>query len=637
MQYTGDDIDDYVALLWSYSLVRPKVGKDNFSIHAVIHIWGRERLPSNLRMSTMLDAFDTLLHAPYRYQGGIVELLKPEDYSMQKIALGHLEYMLDVADEYFGVGSLRCAIVSQTFDDQKMRNEILSAVDESFIHLRSFRDATSFDPALHHRSSPLCLPDLCAQKHHEEFQSLQKRAILILQSVSGILFEQNRLRSATRFQFSLLLFELAFEDKYLEVLAEPDTFMWCISSSLILVARLFHLIGEMYVAKQLLLFAVNDFGTRYPIPGDIQQQGQMMLTMCLQDLGEAISTKNIERLLDIDGLVNMLSFRTNILNEAGEPQEMTATLEGVKAAAIGFGKQQRYEDFRAIFEQLHEKRKEALPAGMADYLLSCIDLANSMRLEGAFFKRNDILNTAKSLLEETRPEMEKIFGENDSRTLRCITCLASVHEYLCNADEAERYFSQALVMYKDVEANLLDKLSCQRKLAYMRYLQKRYHMAELQQRQCLCTSTKLTSVDHASTLRITIDWARSLLELGHISEGGNLFVYALEEKLRQDSTDRAVQIAWSGLGEIVKLMEERGFTERASQVQKIRQRYETAVVASMIQRSRLTDAGLSVPEYGITLPVQIMQNSEKGDAGPSDAGPFQAGPSEPVPSDAKYV
>jgi hypothetical protein len=180
----------------------------------------------------------------------------------------------------------------------------------------------------------------------------------------------------------------------------------------------------------------------------------------------------------------------------------------------------------------------------------------------------------------------------------------------------------------------------------LRYLQKKYHMAEWQQRQCLYTSTKLTSVDHVNTLRITIDWARSLLELGHISEAGNLFVYALEEKLRQGSADRAVQIAWSGLGEIVKVMEERGFTERASQVQKIRQRYEMAVFASLIQQSRLTDTGLSVPEYGITLPVQIMQIGETVEAGPSDAGLFQAAPSEPVrsepvpsepvPSDAKY-
>lgn len=96
-------------------------------------------------------------------------------------------------------------------------------------------------------------------------------------------------------------------------------------------------------------------------------------------------------------------------------------------------------------------------------------------------------------------------------------------------------------------------------------------------------------------------------------------MYALEEKLRQDSADRAVQIAWSGLGDIVKVMEERGFTERASQVKKIRQRYEMAVIASLIQQSRLTDAGLSVPEYGITLPAQIMQIGETGEAGPSDA------------------
>jgi tetratricopeptide (TPR) repeat protein len=286
------------------------------------------------------------------------------------------------------------------------------------------------------------------------------------------------------------------------------------------------------------------------------------------------------------------------------------------------------------------KRKEALPAGMGDYLVSCVDLADCMRLEGASLNKRDVLESARTLLDETLPQMESLFSKSDPRTLSCVICLASVHEYLGNVEKAETYFSEALIIYKDVEANPLEKLSCQLRLAYNRFVQNKYRLAERQQCQCICISNMLTSIDHATTLKATIDWARSLIGLGRLDEAGNLLVFALEEKIRQNSFDRSMQAAWAGLGEVSRLLEERGITEKALLVKIVKQKYDLAILSSLLRQGRVSDEGLSLPEYGITLPIQVLRIQATGEGSshgehpvnsgePSDTVGFESGPSQP--------
>jgi tetratricopeptide (TPR) repeat protein len=313
--------------------------------------------------------------------------------------------------------------------------------------------------------------------------------------------------------------------------------------------------------------------------------------------------------------MEMLGVDTSVINDDGEAERMPAALESVKIVANNLLHQQSFEDARAIFEKLTEKRKEALPLGMAEYLVSRVDLANSMRLEGAHLCQTDIQEAARSILEETEQDMLQVFGEHDDRTLKCLTCLGAVYLNLSKAEEAEKYLSRAIILYKDVgvDANPLHKLTLQVKLAYTRFLQEKYALAERQQRQSWCSSARMISVDHPDTLQIMIDWARSLARLGHTAEAGNLFIYALEEKLRQGSFDRTAQKAWSELAGLGRAMEEKGLSEKARLIDHMKRRYDMAVFMSVLQQGRVTSEGFNLPELGLTFPVQTVQFVE-GDA-----------------------
>ena len=59
-------------------------------------------------MGTMLEAFSSLVHSPYCSTGdGEIYQVAPEDFKLQRSAIHHLEYALEVGNETIGYWNLQ--------------------------------------------------------------------------------------------------------------------------------------------------------------------------------------------------------------------------------------------------------------------------------------------------------------------------------------------------------------------------------------------------------------------------------------------------------------------------------------------------------------------------------------------------
>jgi hypothetical protein len=92
-------------------------------------------------MATMLMAFYSLVHSLYQSSGdGKIYKVSSEDFKLQRSAIQHLEYALEVGDEAIGYWNLRFSADSLGLSDRRMRNYVFDVVDEVFGGLGSFPD-----------------------------------------------------------------------------------------------------------------------------------------------------------------------------------------------------------------------------------------------------------------------------------------------------------------------------------------------------------------------------------------------------------------------------------------------------------------------------------------------------------------
>jgi hypothetical protein len=92
-------------------------------------------------MATMLMAFNSLVHSPYQSSGdGEIYKVSSEDFKLQRSAIQHLEYALEVGDEATGYWNLRYSADSLGLSDRRMRNYVFDVVDEVFGGLGSLPD-----------------------------------------------------------------------------------------------------------------------------------------------------------------------------------------------------------------------------------------------------------------------------------------------------------------------------------------------------------------------------------------------------------------------------------------------------------------------------------------------------------------
>jgi tetratricopeptide (TPR) repeat protein len=566
-------MDDCVALLYSYSLVQPKLAAHAFSIHSLVHFWGRERLEIKERMATMLMAFNSLVHSPYQSSGdGEIYKVSPEDFKFQRSAVQHLEYALEVGDEAIGYWNLRYSADSLGLSDRRMRNYVFDAVDEVFGGLGSFPDYPKPRAELIRFSTVRPLRTEVAKS--EMASSLQdsmdtlKNIWTMISSIPAILWEQGKLRLSLRWQLRTLSYIFTYSPTAFNAIMTPDRFNEQVPISILASTLVLQNLGETRAAERLVVFLRETYAIRYPMPQNLQLQAKMTHDRVNRQLGRVPASQDEE--LDMESIMAALSFTRAKKHEDDRTEQMNLVFESAETLANSL---LRKEDFACvdIFRQIKTKRAEELPNGEVDYSLSCYNLGNALRLKGAIQGNKDSLREARDLFQEAITRLTVLLGESDYRKVRCIFALGSTYIYLGDFVLAEQHLSQTMIAYKDVpDATVYDKIGCLEKLSDARAGMKKYAMAAEGFFRCWKQRVLRLGVDHAESLQAMISWARCLYHLGSEGSAFLLFVGALERKRAQGQFDRRTQEA---VAYLLRVVRERDSGSEGRKGNAIRERY----------------------------------------------------------------
>lgn len=579
---SDDQIDECVALLYSYSLVQPKLAAHAFSIHAIVHFWGRERLEIKDRIDTMLEAFSSLVHSPYCSTGdGEIYQVAPEDFKLQRSAIRHLEYALEVGDETIGYWNLQRSGEILDLPDQNMRTSAFRVVDEVFNDLVGFSDFPK-PPARFIRPSSV-RPLRITVGHRDilmkfkEALDILKRIWTMIATVPSILFEQGKLRLSLRWQLRTLSYILTYSPTAFNVIMAPDRFTEQVPISLMAIALNLQTIGEARAAERIIVFLREDYASNHPIQNNLQLQAKLVHDKINRQLYRQASSASSKE-LTMDSIVEALSFQRTKKTADDRVEQMNLYLESAETLAQELFHK---EDFTAIdiFRKIREKRKEAFPNGEIDYFLSCLNLGNALRLRGAVQGNKDDLDEAKSLLDQCLEGLTRLLGDGDYRKIRCLVALGSTCNYRGELVLAEKHLSLAMVHYKDVpDATPFDKIACQEKLADARVGRKKYSMAENGFFKCWSERIRCLSFDHPESLQALISWASSLYQHGDKIPAFLLLICALERKGEYEQYDRSTQRA---IGYILQIIGDFDKRPREKQSTALRDRYKKDFMRSI--------------------------------------------------------
>lgn len=512
-----------------------------------MHFWGRERLEIKDRMDTMLEAFYSLVHSPYYSTGsGEIYQVSPEDFKLQRSAVHHLEYALEVGDEAIGYWNLRYSGEILSLSDQNMRTSIFRVVDEVFSGLGGFGDFPK-PPERFIRPSTV-RPFKITVDHKESLTKFEealdilKKIWTLIASVPSILFEQGKLHLSLRWQLRVLSYILTYSPAGFNVIMAPDRFREQVPISLMAIALNLQTIGELHAAERIIVYLREDYAGHHQIKSNLQLQAKLVHDKISRQLYRQTTSIHSEE-LSIDSIMDALTFKRERKTTDDRPEQMNLVLESAEALAQTlFDK----EDFAAvdIFRKIREKRDEALPNGEVDYFLSCLNLGNVLRLKGAVGGNKEDLSEAKVLLEQSLEGLTRLLGDGDYRKVRSLVALGSTCNYRGEFVMAEKHLSRAMMHYKDVsDATPYDKIACQEKLADARVGLKKYSMAENGFFHCWSQTIRRLSFDNAQSLQALISWATSLYLFGDKVPAFLLLICALERKQACEQFDRSTQRA----------------------------------------------------------------------------------------------
>jgi len=562
-----NEIDDLIASLYSFSLVQPKPGSYCFSIHAIVHFWGRERLAVPERLNMMMNALNALIHSPYYSDGGgEIYQVAPVDFDLQRSAVRHLEYALEVAEEFIGFWNLRYSADSLNLSNTSLRNSIFAMLDAVFTQLRKLPDYPKPDQRTIRLSSARPLKILVDGSNpriaFELAIKLLKDLWTMVATIPAILMEQGRLQLSLRWQMIVLPFILTFDPVAFNASMFPDKFEDQIPLSILAIAVDLLRRGEAHAADQIMRFLLNEYTQYASLSDTVQGYARLLCNQLSQNLRQELpmssgkkNDEEDEEQLTMESIMDVFKFKRAKKHEGDVSEQMNLRLESAELLANDM---LRKEDFRAvdIFRQIREKRREFLPSGDVNYHLSCVTLGNTLRLKGAIENNSEDLDEAMALLEEALGALVRLLGDKDYRTIRCMVLLGSACNYAGELARAEQHLSGALVLYKAVsDATLRDKVDSSEKLAETRVGLKKYGMGEYGHFLCWDHRIRLLHLDHdhPESLRALIGWGMSLYGHGSKKASFLLLICALELKHLRGQFDRSTQGA---LGRVLQILSE---------------------------------------------------------------------------------
>ncbi len=259
----------------------------------------------------MLNAFSSLVHSPYYSTGdGEIFQVTPEDYKLQRSAIHHLEYALEVGDEAIGYWNLQHSGEILDLSDHDMRTSVFSVVNEVFNDLVGFSD---FPRPLARYIRPSSVRPLKITADHDILQRFKealdilKRIWTLIATVPSILFEQGKLRLSLRWQLRTLSYILTYSPAAFNIIMAPDRFRDQVPISLMAIALNLQNLGEIHAAERIIVYLREDYSSQHQIQNNLQLQAKLVHDRVSNQLYRQTNSTNSEE-LTMDSIMEALTF-----------------------------------------------------------------------------------------------------------------------------------------------------------------------------------------------------------------------------------------------------------------------------------------------------------------------------------------
>lgn len=571
-----DNIDDLIGLLYSYAFIVAKVGKDSFAIHAVIHIWSRERLSFEEQTVSMLKSFQSLVHSPYESTGdGEIYAIQGDDFVLQRSAVHHIEYALEIGNDIIGFWAFRSSAEDLNESEEALRVAAFDCLDVACQGAKSIADYPKPDPK-NIRPSPIRSPKVNSSP------DLVKETWKTIATLSGIVYEQGRYRLSQQFQLRTLAFLFTFSADTFERLMKPDIYNDQILITFLLIAIHFQHAGNIKAAEHIWVFLNSKFLPHYQVDPSLREQAQLAQESYRRDLlpHSFLDTQEPPAFRDLDDVQSALKFVRSSKNAEDTPEQMHLTMESVKIVANRCFEQEDLETAEHLFDKLRKKRAEFLPNGELEYFLSCLDLGNCLRLRGGIRQDQDDLAKAENFAQEALDGLARLVGDEDPRTARSMVSLSSVWIFQGRPDKAEEKLSRLMVLYRKIEANRVDIIMAQEKLAQARINLGKIGMAEATCRSCVSRILDIYPITHPHCLRLFALWSQCLRRMSCIVPAFAVLRFILECKVALGKFDRAFQQARKDFQLVINDFSQGNHTGQKPAMTKDMNRYNTAWLRS---------------------------------------------------------
>ena len=556
----GDSIDDLIAIIYSYSLIKPKLAADTFSMHAVVHRWGLERVNSSVRMNYTIAAGRMMTDATL-FVNKQTEVRSVGEYIFEKRLLRHMEYFLWVCQDTLGPVAIRKAIQMNESSDSAFAIRALSVIDNAvssskLIDLRPTSEVVQASPLLGMRyvSTDYATDPEFAGQIIDRYRLVFNTFIIL----SDAFLRQGGFKAAANLKTALLYFMLGSSEHYEQI------------SVLVHTASLAsHLrdIEKFKEAELLYRFATAEWPAE-----DVQftaklRQIKRVYSIMLSRLG---------RYKDVDAIYSELRV-TDITGAEKLPDLNDDELQQLSDQAVHLSRQERYAESEALHRFVLNVRQRTKGLAHPDTCLTLNNLALSMEKQGKLLEAEQLHRKALHGREVARPE-------GHPEIPMSMNNLAVTLKKQGKIMEAAELYSKALdlsVQYQG-EAHSAT-LQFRKNLAVVWASQGHYTRAEPVFATCAKQLALAIGLHNPTTLCAVADWAFCLIDLDRLKGASNLFWYILQVRSLHFAQDQALRQSFNGMGAIRKKYVQNGDTEKATAMDKKMEQLEAIMRAKLVR------------------------------------------------------
>ena len=537
----GKDIDDMIALLYSYSLAKPKLAADTFSIHGVVHVWGRERLESYNSLFLPVTAARMMKDA-ILFVHGQNDIRSVVEFGFERRLLPHLVYFLDASKVIFGVEPMKKAAQLRMSRDTLVDNPLQADQPQLNVSSRIFRQKSvevleitrSIDylvervpPAEDVLPSPLLsrryfqygnTKDSRGPQQCVDIQKLAHDSMIIL---ADAFHRQGRHRAAARLKLSLIYFLLGTLDNDI---TPPIAHISNLATE-------FRETTKYKEAETLLHFALAEWPRTHP-------ETERMLPRIKNSLAVVLS--RMGRYQEAGALRSEISSLVAIDLATLTEDEIHRTSDRV----VDLNRQEKYAEASKLGRAVLAWRETNLPPGHADICLSLNSLAVAL-------EKQNLLVEAESLGKKALEGRQALFSPGHIAILRSMCNLAVTCSKQGKLDKAAEILQEALDGYSQYHGNDHEETIRTRKnIATIWARQKKFEKACDAFGACAKQLAVKLDIEHPATLKAINDWANCLIDLKRLKGASNLFWYVLQVRLRVLVIDKALNNAFTGLSAV---------------------------------------------------------------------------------------